>query len=86
MNEMERNTLNFCIGFIHEYIDVSSQNGQCRTWLKKAISLIKAEALDAEPMILSELDAVDDYLSGKETNATSVDIRIKLDTVRVLSN
>jgi len=86
MDEMQRNTLNFCLNFINDNIETTSQNTQCRTWLKEAVSIIKAQSLDAEAMILSELEAVDQYLSGKNSSATSADARTKLDTVRLLCN
>lgn len=84
MDDMERTTLEFSLSFVHEYVDNSSQNSQCRTWLKKAVSIIQSANLDAEPMILSELEAVDAYLSGKAVKTTSVDVRTKLDTVLLL--
>jgi hypothetical protein len=84
MDETQRNTLDFCFTYVLDHLESTSQNNQCRKWLGEAMKIIEKENLDAGPMILSELSAADDFLSGKALNMTSVDARTKIDTAQKL--
>lgn len=84
MNDASRSTIDFCLKFILENVDVASQRTQCRTWLTTAISTIKNEKIGAEDFVLSELKMIDQYLSGASGSMTSVDVLTKLDTVKQL--
>lgn len=81
MNSTARDTMNFCLNFIKMNVDEASQKTQCRTWVKMAIDTIGKEDIGAKDYIISELDAIDRYLSGADGSMTTVDVRNKIDTV-----
>jgi hypothetical protein len=56
----------------------------CRTWLKTAVDTIKKDNQGSTDFVISELDAIDKFLSGASTSMTSVDVLTKLDTVNQL--
>lgn len=65
MDDTIRNTLDFCFTYILDHLETISQNHQCRKWLEEAMKIIETENLDAGPMILSELSAVDDFYRAR---------------------
>ena len=84
MNPSSLDTINFCLNFIKDNFDEASQRTMCRTWLKTAIQTLNSENLGSADFITSELNAIDQYLSGASTKMTSVDVITKLDTVNKL--
>jgi len=84
MNPASLDTINFCLNFIKDNFDEASQRTMCRTWLKTAIQTLNSEDLGSTDFITSELNAIDQYLSGASTTMTSVDVITKLDTVNQL--
>ena len=84
MNSSSKDTINFCLSFIKDNFDEASQRTMCRTWLKTAVTTIKAENLGSGDFIISELIAIDQYLSGANSSMTPVDVTTKLDTVNQL--
>jgi len=84
MNDSSRSTLEFCLEFVKGHADSASQRTQCRTWIKTAITTVKSEDLGAADFIISELSAIDNYLSGADGSMTSVDVLTKIDTVMQL--
>jgi len=84
MNPSSLDTINFCLNFIRDNFDEASQRTMCRTWLKTAVQTLNSEDLGSADFITSELNAIDQYLSGASTTMTSVDVITKLDTVNQL--
>ncbi|MBI9011043.1 MAG: hypothetical protein JEZ08_02345 [Clostridiales bacterium] len=84
MNPSSLDTINFCLKFIKDNFDEASQRTMCRTWLKTAIETLNSEDLGSVDFITSELNAIDQYLSGASSTMTPVDVITKLDTVNQL--
>lgn len=84
MNPSSLDTVNFCLNFIKNNFDEASQRTMCRTWLKTAIQTLNSENLGSVDFITSELNTIDQYLSGASSTMTAVDIITKLDTVNQL--
>jgi len=84
MSPTSLDTINFCLNFINENFDEASQRTMCRTWVKTAIQTINAEDLGSAGFITTELNAIDQYLSGASTSMTSVDVITKIDTIKQL--
>lgn len=82
MNHSSKSTIDFCIQFIEGHFTDASQITSCRSWLKTCIDTIKKEQLGSEYFIISELEAIDAYLSGANSKLTSADIYTKLNTVK----
>ena len=84
MNTSSIDTINFCLQFIRDNVDEASQRTMCRTWLKTAIDTFKSDDSGSTDFIISELEQIDQYLSGANGSMTSVDVLTKLDTVKQL--
>lgn len=84
MNTSSLDTVNFCLSFVRDNVDEASQRTMCRTWLKTAMDTIKKDHEGNTDFIITELEAIDSYLSGANGSMTSVDVLTKLDTVNQL--
>ncbi len=84
MDSASLNTIHFCLQFIKDNANEASQRTMCRTWLKTAVDTIKKDNQGSTDFVISELDAIDKFLSGASTSMTSVDVLTKLDTVNQL--
>lgn len=84
MNETSKSTIEFCLEFIKNNVDNASQRTMCRTWTATAIKVLKDDGPNSADYAISELEQVDDYLSGKNSKMTSVDVLTKLSTITQL--
>lgn len=81
MNSSSKNTFDFCLQFVKINFEDLSQRTQCRTWIKTAITTISSSNIGAKDYVISELQAIDGYLSGANAGMTSVDVLTKIDTI-----
>lgn len=84
MNSTTKDTINFCLQFIRINSDNVSQKTQCRTWTKMAIETMAKEDIGSRDFIISELEAIDRYLSGADGKMTTVDVMNKVETISQL--
>jgi len=85
IDDSNKNTLAFCIEFIRTHFREHSQQAQCRTWLKTAISILEnAPEVSSGNFIISEMTDIDKWLAGSDSKSTSEDMFSKLDMIDTL--
>lgn len=85
MDQTSRNTLSFCIDFIKNNYNEHSQVSMCLVWIKQATDILSKETeLSSAGFIESELNAIEKYLTGKDTSSTTADIDSKVKMIETL--
>lgn len=85
MDQASLNTLNFCVEFVKNNYSERSQTSMCIVWINQAKELLeKDDALSSAVFIANELEAIENYLTGKASSLTSADIDSKIQMIETL--
>lgn len=84
MDQTTKDTIYFCLDFVKNNHNETSQNVQCRNWIKMAIDLIEKSGIGISDFMVSNLKEADGYFSGTNSSATSNTVLDKIDMVKTL--
>jgi len=84
MNEKEKGMIIFSLNYVKNNINKKSENVQCRNWIKTAIETVEKSGIPSVNFIVSNLEAIDGYFSGRASKLSSNDVFEKIKMIITL--